>query len=151
MQSPWIREISGSGRPRSASRESRGSEWPHRALGAFIKPNSAQTTGGPWWWTTRPTVNETRSAGRFHVYGAAQNHVAGGEPWLCKRPGVLPTHTSTRRQHVSLRAGVQDPQHRFQYAPRRHRLAARPLGREMLLRKMLPDAFPLRIGQLQHA
>ena len=54
------------------------------------------------------------------------------------------------RQHVPLRAGVQNPKHRFKNQTRRNGLTARtPIG-NVLLRKALPDAFPFRIKQSNH-
>ena len=51
------------------------------------------------------------------------------------------------RQHVPLRAGVQNPKHRFKNQTRRNGLTARtPIG-NVLLRKALPDAFPFQIKQ----
>ena len=51
------------------------------------------------------------------------------------------------RQHVPLRAGVQNPKHRFKNQTRRNRLTARAAIGNVLLRKALPDAFPFRIKQ----
>ena len=45
------------------------------------------------------------------------------------------------RQHVPLRAGVQNPKHRFKNQTRRNRLTARAAIGNVLLRKVLPDAF----------
>ena len=50
------------------------------------------------------------------------------------------------RQHVPLRAGVQNPQHRFQDRSRRHRLAARSTLRDMFFGKMFPTALPLVVA-----
>lgn len=54
------------------------------------------------------------------------------------------------RKHVPLRARVQDPEHSVQDLARRHGLATRSVGRVRLLRKMLPDSFPVRIAQPLH-
>src|SRR3984893_18555037 len=54
------------------------------------------------------------------------------------------------RQHVPLRAGVQNPKHRFKNQTRRNRLTARAAIGNVLLRKVLPDAFPFRIKQSNH-
>ena len=51
------------------------------------------------------------------------------------------------RQHVPLRAGVQNPKHRFQNQTRRNRLTAWTAIGNVLLRKVLPDAFPFRTKQ----
>src|SRR5262249_11154281 len=56
----------------------------------------------------------------------------------------------TLRQHVPLRAGVQNPKHRFKNQTRRNRLAAPTAVGNVLFRKMLPDAFPFRIKQSNH-
>src|SRR5262245_48666995 len=47
------------------------------------------------------------------------------------------------RQHVPLRACVENPQYRFKYTTRRSRFAPRTSIANILLRKMIPDAFPL--------
>src|SRR5690242_6533764 len=44
------------------------------------------------------------------------------------------------RQHVPLRARVQNPQHCFEHLPRRHRLTTGTAFRNRFLRKTLPDA-----------
>ena len=55
------------------------------------------------------------------------------------------------RQHVPLRTCIENPQHRFQHMTGRNRLASRtPIG-NMLLRKMLPNAFPLFVRQQNHS
>ena len=55
------------------------------------------------------------------------------------------------RQHVPLRTRIANPQHRFQYMTGRNRLASRtPIG-NMLLRKMLPNVFPLFDRQPNHS
>ena len=55
------------------------------------------------------------------------------------------------RQHVPLRACVENPQYRFQHMTGRDRLASRtPIG-NMLLRKMLPNALPLYVREPNHS
>ena len=54
------------------------------------------------------------------------------------------------RQHVPLRAAVQNPQRRFKDFPRRNRLPTRAPLRNVLFRKMMPDTLPIRIGQPNH-
>ncbi len=55
------------------------------------------------------------------------------------------------RQHVPLRTCVENPQYRFQHMTGGDRLASRtPIG-NMLLRKMVPNAFPLFIRQPNHS
>jgi hypothetical protein len=54
------------------------------------------------------------------------------------------------RQHVPLRAGVQNPKHRFKNQTRRNRLTTGTAIGNVLLRKVLPDAFPFRIKQSNH-
>ena len=55
------------------------------------------------------------------------------------------------RQHVPLRAGVENPQHCFKYATRGNRFAARPSVSNVLLRKMIPDTFPLLVREPNHS
>lgn len=56
----------------------------------------------------------------------------------------------TLRQHVPLRARVQNPQHGLQDRTRRYRLASgAPLG-DVFLRKVFPNPFPLFVAQLKH-
>src|SRR6266705_2750386 len=55
------------------------------------------------------------------------------------------------RQHMPLRAGVENPQHRFKHAPARNRFTTRTSIDNMLLRKMIPDAFPLLVGEPNHS
>jgi hypothetical protein len=55
------------------------------------------------------------------------------------------------RQHVPLRAGVENPQHRFKDATRRNRFAARPSVSNVLLRKMIPDTFLLFVPEPNHS
>ena len=50
------------------------------------------------------------------------------------------------RKHVPLRAGVQNPQHRFEHFARRYRLATRATFGDVLLGKMLPNPFPLIVA-----
>src|SRR5271165_7064292 len=56
----------------------------------------------------------------------------------------------TLRQHVPLRARVQNPQRRFKNFPRRNRFTARTSFRNVLFRKMMPDTLPFRIAQPNH-
>ena len=55
------------------------------------------------------------------------------------------------RQHVPLRAGVENPQHCFKYATRGNLFAARPSVSNVLLRKMIPDTFPLLVREPNHS
>src|SRR6202158_1188103 len=57
----------------------------------------------------------------------------------------------TLRQHVPLRAGVQNPQYRFEDFARRDRLAAGRTIRNIFLRKVFSYPFPLLVAQIQHA
>jgi hypothetical protein len=50
------------------------------------------------------------------------------------------------RQHVPLSAGFENPEDGFDDISGRDRLATRSTGRNMLLRKMVPDAFPVFIA-----
>jgi hypothetical protein len=54
------------------------------------------------------------------------------------------------REHVPLRAGVQDPQHRIEHVAGRGRLAARATFGDVLLWEVRPDQLPLRVAQLLH-
>lgn len=54
------------------------------------------------------------------------------------------------RQHVPLRARVQNPQRRFKNFPRRNRFTARTSFRNVLFRKMMLDALSFRIAQPNH-
>jgi hypothetical protein len=54
------------------------------------------------------------------------------------------------RQHVPLRAGVDNPQHCLKHAPRRHWFASRTVVGNMLFWKMFPDAFPLLVAEPNH-
>ena len=49
------------------------------------------------------------------------------------------------RQHVPLRARVQNPKNRFQNPPRRNGLSARPPFGNVLFRKVIPDTLPLLV------
>jgi hypothetical protein len=53
-------------------------------------------------------------------------------------------------QHVPLRACVENPQYRFKHTTRRSRLAPRTSIANILLRKMIPDAFPLLVREPNH-
>jgi hypothetical protein len=55
------------------------------------------------------------------------------------------------RQHVPLRAGVEYPKDGFKHQTRRYRFAPRSPIRNVLLRKMMPDAPPLLVGQPNHS
>lgn len=55
------------------------------------------------------------------------------------------------RQQMPLRARVQNPEHGFQNRARGYRFAAGAAFREVFLGKMLPNAFPLIVAQVQHA
>ena len=55
------------------------------------------------------------------------------------------------RQHVPLRTGVQNPQHRLENLARGDRLASWSAFLNLLFGKMLPNSFPVLIAQFQHA
>src|SRR5262249_13231590 len=55
------------------------------------------------------------------------------------------------RQHVPLRACVENPQYRFEHTTRRNRLSPRTSIANILLRKMIPDAFPLLVRESNHS
>src|ERR1700751_2261585 len=55
------------------------------------------------------------------------------------------------RQHVPLRTCIENPQHRFEHMTGRYRLTSRTSIRNMLLRKMFPNALPLFIPQPNHS
>ena len=55
------------------------------------------------------------------------------------------------RQHVPSRACVENPQHRFEHTTRRNRLSPRTSVGNILLRKMIPDAFPLLVREPNHS
>ena len=55
------------------------------------------------------------------------------------------------RQHVPLRACVENPQDRFKHTTRRSRFAPRTSIRNILLRKVIPDAFPLLVREPNHS
>src|SRR5262249_33267695 len=54
------------------------------------------------------------------------------------------------RQHVPLRACVEN-QYRFKHTTRRSRFASRTSIGNILLRKMIPDAFPLLVREPNHS
>ena len=54
------------------------------------------------------------------------------------------------RQHVPLRACVENPQDCFEHTTRWSRFAPRTSIGNSLLRKMIPDAFPLLVRELNH-
>ena len=54
------------------------------------------------------------------------------------------------RQQVLLRAGVENPQHRFHDRSHRNRLAARAALRDVFLGNVIADPFPLVVAQSQH-
>ena len=51
------------------------------------------------------------------------------------------------RQHVPLRTGLENPQHRFKDTTRGNRLSTRTPIRNVFFRKMIPDAFPLPVRE----
>src|SRR5262245_646987 len=55
------------------------------------------------------------------------------------------------RQHVLLRACVENPQYGFEHTTRRNRLSPRTSIVNILLRKMIPDAFPLLVREPNHS
>ena len=55
------------------------------------------------------------------------------------------------RQHMPLRASVQNPQHGFKDLTRRNGLTAWASFGNVLFRKMIPDTFPLQIAQPNHS
>ena len=60
-------------------------------------------------------------------------------------------HAMPLRQHAPLRACVENPQYRFEHTTGRNRFAPRtPIG-NILLRKMIPDAFPLLVREPNHS
>src|SRR5215475_11623067 len=54
-------------------------------------------------------------------------------------------------QHVPLRAGVENPQYCLKHATRRSRFAPRTSMGNILLRKMIPEAFPLLVREPNHS
>src|SRR5579883_89555 len=55
------------------------------------------------------------------------------------------------RKHMPLRSRVEDPQDRFQHSTGRNRLTPWTIVSNMLLRKVLPDTFPLLVPQPNHS
>jgi hypothetical protein len=55
------------------------------------------------------------------------------------------------RQHVPLRACVENPQDRFEHTTRWSRFAPRTSIGNSLLRKMIADAFPLLVREPNHS
>src|SRR5262249_8217742 len=55
------------------------------------------------------------------------------------------------RQHVPLRVCVENPQYRFKHTTRWSRFASRTSIDNILLRKMIPDAFPLLVREPNHS
>src|SRR5437868_6352441 len=55
------------------------------------------------------------------------------------------------RKHMPLRTGVKNPQHRLKHAPARNRFTTRTSIGNVLLRKMIPDTFPLLVGEPNHS
>src|SRR6516225_2896743 len=55
------------------------------------------------------------------------------------------------RQHVPLRACVENPQDCFEHTTRWSRFAPRTSIGNILLRKMIPDAFPLLVREPNHS
>ena len=54
------------------------------------------------------------------------------------------------RQHVPLRASVENPQDCFEHAPRRNRFASGTTIRNVFLRKMIPNALPMLVAEPNH-
>ena len=54
------------------------------------------------------------------------------------------------RQHVPLRAGVENPQHRFKHLARRNWFAPGAAVGNVLFRKVIPYPLPFRIAQPNH-
>ena len=55
------------------------------------------------------------------------------------------------RQHVPLRACVENPKDRFKHTTRRSRFTPRTSIRNILLRKVIPDAFHLLVREPNHS
>src|SRR5262249_27766261 len=55
------------------------------------------------------------------------------------------------RQHVPLRACVENPPDSFKHTARRSRFAPRTSIGNILLRKIIPDAFPLLVREPNHS
>ena len=55
------------------------------------------------------------------------------------------------RQHVPLRAGIKNPQHRFKHLARRNWFAPGAAVGNVLFRKVIPDPLPFRIAQSNHS
>src|SRR5215471_12589554 len=55
------------------------------------------------------------------------------------------------RQHMPLRTCVENPQYRFKHITRRSRFAPRTSIANILLRKMIPDAFTLLVREPNHS
>ena len=54
------------------------------------------------------------------------------------------------RQHVPLRASVENSQDCFEHAPRRNRFASGTTTRNVFLRKMIPNALPMLVAEPNH-
>jgi len=50
------------------------------------------------------------------------------------------------RQHVPLKASIENPENDFEYLTGGNRFAAWSTGGNMLLRTIFPDAFPLLVA-----
>src|SRR5207247_7246725 len=82
---------------------------------------------------------------------ASMKHSASSRAPLSR--SSLATSINTRialRQHVPLRAGVEYPQYSFENTSGRDRLASRTSIRDVLFRKVIPDALPLLVCQPNH-
>jgi uncharacterized membrane protein YccC len=69
--------------------------------------------------------------------------VASATAAIEESPAALLHHKNlTQNRHVPLRACVENPQYRFKHTTRRSRFAPRTSIANILLQKMIPDAFP---------
>jgi hypothetical protein len=89
----------------------------------------------------------SRSSGNIRQY-ATQNLIAA--PSL-KAPMHSFVVRVALRQHVPLRACVENPQYRFEHTTRWNRFAPRTSIGNILLRKMIPDALPLLVSEPNHS
>ena len=123
------------------------------AFAAFGEPDSLATALG----RCERGINETLAFvdGPFLAQRVCQlgQHLAQD---LLLTPLLKPTmHRFVIRialgQELPLRAGIQNPEHRFQDGAGRDRFATGPIVRNVLFRKVFPNPFPLVVAQAKHA
>src|SRR5467141_4366898 len=157
---PWRRSCLSSKLKSSSAPIGRKDSWCFHAVGSSNAPLLGSTAA-----EGLPRIGRTSIATRWRSCGLPQSASCSenfvippdvfGQTLIAAPSLKAPMHSFVvriaLRQHVPLRACVENPQDRFKHTTRRNRFAPRTSIGNILLRKMIPDAFPLLVREPNHS